>query len=86
MSINLTFLLIGLILIGIGLFLKDLKRLFISNSSVMKKESKRYKNNFSGNDAINTRRTVTCGTRLEIDKTGSVIIQPESRLSLDSYI
>ena len=83
---DLTLLLVGLILIGFGLFLKDLRKLFLSNRSVMEKEAQRYKNNFSGNDAVNTRRTATFGTKLEIDETGSVLINAESRLSLDSYI
>ena len=87
MDINLILLLVGLILLMAGLFLRDLKMLFVSNRSAMKYEVDRYKNDFSGDSAVSTRKTATFGTKLVINKNSKKVkILPESRLSFDSYI
>lgn len=86
METNFMLMFLGIAIIVVAILLKDFIVLLSSNPELMEKEYKRYKENkFSGNGALDSRRTATLGTKIEQE--GSVIlISSESRLSSDSYL
>jgi len=76
---------LGLFLLIVGAIIREFWKIFVANKYTLRDEAERFKKDFIGNSAEKTRSSATLGTSLSFES-GNTRINPESRLSIDSYL